>query len=131
VLAAFNPTEKVDGRRLVKDLSWQDPTYPDAGSRFAGTGGRLPPAGQSPPRRFDAGHSDIGLQRRSFTSLSPNGPGSEKATDPDFDCAWGEKMRIGTGEGGSVPKVSAGHGLRGVSFGRRIGSISLRSIVRH
>ena len=48
---------------------------------------------------------NIGLQHHSFTSLSPIGPSSEKAFAPDFDCAWGEKMRIGPEGVRPVPKV--------------------------
>jgi len=50
---------------------------------------------------------NIGLQHHLFTSLSPIGKGSEKAFAPDFDCAWGEKMRIGPERVGPVPKVRA------------------------
>jgi len=64
---------------------------------------------------------NVGLQHRSFTLLSPNGPSSEKASDPDFDCAWGEKMRIGTEEVGPYQRCRPG---------RRIGCFPLRSAVR-
>ena len=78
---------------------------------------RLPPAGQAPPRSLDVrAILNIGLQHRSFTSLSPNGPSSEKASDADFDCAWGEKMRIGTEEVGPSQGCRLGHGLRRVSL---------------
>ena len=78
---------------------------------------RLPPAGQAPPRSLDVrAILNIGLQHRSFTSLSPNGPSSEKASDADFDCAWGEKMRIRTEEVGPSQRCRLGHGLRRVSF---------------
>ena len=78
---------------------------------------RLPPAGQAPPRSLDVrAIRNIGLQHRSFTSLSPNGPSSEKASDADFDCAWGEKMRIGTEEVGPSQGCRLGHGLRRVSL---------------
>src|SRR5215831_15080222 len=50
--------------------------------------------GGSPPPTMRA-ILNIGLQHHFFTSLSPIGEGSEKAFAPDFDCAWGEKMRIG------------------------------------
>src|SRR5947208_10748797 len=59
---------------------------------------------------------NIGLQHHSFTSLSPIGPSSEKAFAPDFDCAWGEKMRIGTEEVGPSQGCRLGHGLRRVSL---------------
>src|SRR5439155_1193049 len=78
---------------------------------------RLPPAGQAPPRSLDVrAILNIGLQHRSFRSLSPNGPSSEKASDADFDCAWGEKMRIGTEEVGPSQECRLGHGLRRVSL---------------
>jgi hypothetical protein len=60
--------------------------------------------------------SKISYQHRSFTSLSPNGPTSGKASDPDFDCARGEKMRISTEEGGPSQRRRLRHGLRRVSF---------------
>jgi len=78
---------------------------------------RLPPVGPAPPRSFDVrAILNIGLQHRSFTSLSPNGPSSEEASDPDLDCAWGEKMRIGTEELGPSQRCRPGRGLRRVSF---------------
>jgi hypothetical protein len=61
---------------------------------------------------------NIGLQHRSFTSLSPNGPSREKASDADFDCAWGEKMRIGTEEVGPSQKRWPGHELGGLACGQ-------------
>ena len=78
---------------------------------------RLPPAGQAPPRSLDVrAILNIGLQHRSFTSLSPNGLSSERASDANFDCAWGEKMRIGTEEVGPSQECRLGHGLRRVSL---------------
>jgi hypothetical protein len=78
---------------------------------------RLPPAGQASPRSLDVrAILNIGLQHRSFTSLSPNGNSSEKASDADFDCAWGEKMRIGTEEVGPSQGCRLGRGLRRVSL---------------
>src|SRR5207302_10974075 len=59
---------------------------------------------------------NIGLQHHSFTSLSPIGPSSEKAFAPDFNCARGEKMRIGTEEVGPSQGCRLGHGLRRVSL---------------
>src|SRR5438477_61458 len=35
-----------------------------------------------------------------FHVVVTNGPSSETASDADFDCAWGEKMRIATEEVG-------------------------------
>src|SRR5438552_152792 len=91
---------------------------PGAGSEFAAGTGGPPSARGTGSTSFSrcAGHSDIGLQHRSFTSLSPNGPSSEKASDADFDCAWGEKMRIGTEEVGPSQGCRLGHGLRRVSL---------------
>jgi hypothetical protein len=77
---------------------------------------RLPPAGHTPRSLDVRAILNIGLQHRSFTSLSPNGPSSEKASDADFDCAWGEKMRIGTEEVGPSQGCRLGHGLRLVSL---------------
>jgi len=54
---------------------------------------------------------NIGLQHHFFASLSPIGKGSEKASAPDFDCAWGEKMRIGPERVAPVPQVRAFLGL--------------------
>src|SRR5207245_3495993 len=74
-------------------------------------------AGQAPPRSLDVrAILNIGLQHRSFTSLSPNGPSSKKASDADFDCAWGKRMRIGTEEAGPSQGCRLGHGLRRVSL---------------
>ena len=92
---------------------------------------RLPPAGQAPPRSLDVrAILNIGLQHRSFTSLSPNGPSSEKASDADFDCAWGEKMRIGTEEVGPSQECRLGHGLRRVSLWADESGVSLQYAVR-
>src|SRR5437667_7761031 len=78
---------------------------------------RLPPAGQAPPRSLDVrAILNIGLQHRSFTSLSPNGLSSERASDANFDCAWGGKMRIGTEEVGPSQECRLGNGLRRVGL---------------
>jgi hypothetical protein len=60
---------------------------------------------------------NIGLQHRSFTSLSSNGPTSGKASDPDFDCAWGEKMRISTEEVARPKGVGSVTGCGGLASG--------------
>jgi hypothetical protein len=53
---------------------------------------RLPPAGQAPPHSRDVrAILNIGLQHRSFTSLSPNGPSSEKG--PSQGCRLGHGLR--------------------------------------
>ena len=53
----------------------------------------------------DAGHSEYRPSASLFHIVVTKRPSSEKASDPDFDCAWGEKMRIGPEGVGPVPKV--------------------------
>src|SRR2546427_13175862 len=90
---------------------------PGAGAGLPRTGGPRSARGTARPRSLDVrAILNIGLQHRSFTSLSPNGPRSETASDADLDCAWGEKMRIGTEEVGPSQECRLGHGLRRVSL---------------
>jgi hypothetical protein len=89
---------------------------PRAGSGFAADRG--PPSACGTGLHFVLSMRaivNVGLQHRSFTLLSPNGPSSEKASDLDFDCAWGEKTRIGTEEVGPPQRCRPGRGAGRVS----------------
>jgi len=72
-----------------------------------GQGGRLSPARQSPLRSSDVVHSKYRPLASLFHIVVTKGPSSEKASDPEFDRALGERMRIGTEEVGSSQRVPA------------------------